>query len=79
MYNKAVKIVRLTDIPCLRADRKKGGKLSMKKKLLAVLLTGIMVMSLAACGNSSSGDAPSDGGRLRLRQKKGQRQKTVIH
>ena len=34
----------------------------MKKKLLAVLLTGIMVASLTACGNSSSGDSSSDGG-----------------
>lgn len=34
----------------------------MKKKLLAVLLTGIMAMSLVACGGSS-GDAPAgDGG-----------------
>lgn len=31
----------------------------MKKKLLAVLLTGAMVMSLAACGSGSSGETPA--------------------
>ena len=29
------------------------------KKMLAMLLTGAMVLSLAACGNSSSGNAPA--------------------
>ncbi len=33
----------------------------MKKKWLAVLLTGMMVMSLTACGGSTE-EAPSDGG-----------------
>lgn len=32
----------------------------MKKKLLSVLLTGCMVLSLAACGNNDAGNAPQD-------------------
>lgn len=36
----------------------------MKKKILAVLLTGVMVMSLTACGGSTE-EAPSDGGQRR--------------
>ena len=32
------------------------------KKMLAMLLTGAMVLSLAACGNSSSGSAPEQSG-----------------
>ena len=34
----------------------------MKKKLLSVLLAGMMVLSLVACGNSGSSSSSSDGG-----------------
>lgn len=34
----------------------------MKKKVLAVLLSTAMVLSLAACGGSNGGDSSSDGG-----------------
>ena len=30
------------------------------KKMMAMLLTGAMVLSLAACGNDSSGSAPAE-------------------
>ena len=32
----------------------------MKKKLVSLLLTAVMVMSLAACGSSAPAEAPAE-------------------
>ena len=48
-------------------DGEKRRTMYMKKKLLSVLLAGVMVVSLAACGGGDSGSG-SDSGRGRGRE-----------